>query len=87
MLVLRAVPTESVSEGLSVQRLSPARGLRNLRANVFTLGEGAMSRHFHRQQEEVYLVRDGTAPIDVDERQFTVGEREVPAVPPAPGIG
>jgi mannose-6-phosphate isomerase-like protein (cupin superfamily) len=82
MKVVRAVPTESLSEKLSVQRLSPALGLRNLRASVFTLAEGAMSRHLHREQEEVYLVLDGTAMIDVDERQFKVGEREVLAVPP-----
>ena len=82
MKVVRAAPTEAVSEKLSVQRLSPALGLSNLRANVYTLAEGAMSRHLHREQEEVYLVLDGTAMIDVDERQFKVGEREVLAVPP-----
>ena len=38
----------------------------DLRANVFTLAEGSMSRHLHREQEEVYLVLDGTAMIDVD---------------------
>ena len=81
MKVVRAVPTESVSEKLSVQRLSEALGVRNMRANVFTLGEGAMSRHLHRQQEELYLVLDGTAMIDVDDRQFKVGEREALAVP------
>jgi len=29
-----------------------------VRANVFTLAEGSMSRHVHRKQEEVYLVLD-----------------------------
>ena len=81
MKVLRAVPTESLSEKLSVQRLSDALGVRNLRVNVFTLAEGSMSKHLHRDQEEVYLVLDGTALIDVDEEQFRVGEREVLAVP------
>jgi mannose-6-phosphate isomerase-like protein (cupin superfamily) len=82
MKVVRAVPTEGLSEKLSVQRLSDGLGLRNMRANVFTLAEGAMSRHLHREQEEVYLVLDGMAMIDVDDRQFKVGEREVLAVPP-----
>jgi mannose-6-phosphate isomerase-like protein (cupin superfamily) len=82
MKAVSAVPTESVSEKLSVQRLSETLGVRNLRVNVFTLAEGSMSRHMHREQEEVYLVLDGTAMIDVDERQFKVGEREVLAVPP-----
>lgn len=82
MKVVRVVPTQSLSEKLSVGRLSPALGLNNLRANVFTLAEGAMSRHLHREQEEVYLVLDGTAMIDVDDQQLKVGEREVLAVPP-----
>ena len=81
MKVVRAVPTESISEELSVQRLSEALGVRNLRANVFTLAEGSMSKHLHREQEEVYLVLDGPAMIDVDQEQFKVGEREALAVP------
>jgi len=48
MNVVSAAPTESISEKLSVQRLSKALGLHNLRANVFTLAEGALSRHVHR---------------------------------------
>ena len=56
MKVVRAVPTESLSEQLSVQRLSAPLGLHQMRANVFTLAEGSMSRHMHREQEEVYLV-------------------------------
>lgn len=55
--------------------------MRNLRANVFTLAEGSMSKHMHREQEEVYLVLDGTAMINVDQEQFKVGEREALAVP------
>ena len=81
MKVVRAVPTETISEKLSVQRLSEALGARHLRANVFTLAEGAMSRHMHREQEEVYLVLDGRAMIDVDGEQLLVGEREALAVP------
>jgi mannose-6-phosphate isomerase-like protein (cupin superfamily) len=82
MRVVSAVPTESISEKLSVQRLSEALGLSKLRANVFTLAEGSMSSHMHREQEEVYLVLDGTAMIDVDDQQFKVEEREALAVPP-----
>jgi uncharacterized cupin superfamily protein len=67
MKVVRAVATESVSEKLSVRRLSEALGVRNLRANVFTLAEGSMSKDMHREQEEVYLVLDGSAMIDVDQ--------------------
>jgi len=81
MNVVRAVPTETISEKLSVQRLSDALGARQLRANVFTLAEGSMSRHMHREQEELYLVLDGKALIDVDDAQFMVGEREALAVP------
>jgi mannose-6-phosphate isomerase-like protein (cupin superfamily) len=81
MKVVRAVPTESLSEKLSVQRLGDALGVRNLRVNVFTLAEGSLSKHLHREQEEVYLVLDGTALIDIDEEQFKVGEREALAVP------
>jgi mannose-6-phosphate isomerase-like protein (cupin superfamily) len=81
MNVVRAVPTEALSEKLSVQRLREALGVRHLRANVFTLAEGSMSRHLHREQEEVYLVLDGRAMIDVDGRQLLVGEREALAVP------
>jgi mannose-6-phosphate isomerase-like protein (cupin superfamily) len=79
--VVRAVPTEPVTEKLSDRRLSEALGARHLRANVFALAEGSMSRHLHREQEEVYLVLDGTAMIEVDAEQLIVGEREALAVP------
>lgn len=81
MKVVRVVPTEAVSEQLSVQYLSEALGVTHLRANVFTLAEGSMLRHLHREQEEVYLVLDGTALIDVDDEPFLVREREALAVP------
>jgi mannose-6-phosphate isomerase-like protein (cupin superfamily) len=81
MRVVRAVPNESVSEQLSVQRLSEALGVRSVRANVYALAEGSISKHMHREQEEIYLVLEGTAMIDVDERRFKVGEREALAVP------
>jgi mannose-6-phosphate isomerase-like protein (cupin superfamily) len=81
MQVVRAVPTASISAKLSVQRLSEALGVRNLRADVFALAEGSMSKHMHREQAEVYLVLDGAAMIDVDQEQSKVGEREALAVP------
>ncbi len=81
MNVVRAVPTQSLSEQLSVQRLSAPLDLHQMKANVFTLAEGSMSRHMHREQEELYLVLDGTAMFDVDGHQLKVGEREALAVP------
>jgi uncharacterized cupin superfamily protein len=86
MKVVRAVPTESISEELSVQRLSEALGVRNLRANVFTLAECSMSKHLHREQEEVYLVLDGPAMIDVDQEQFKVGARGPGGARRAPAV-
>lgn len=80
--VVRAVPVEALSEQLSVQRLSEALGLQAMRANVYTLAEGAMLRHLHREQEELYLVLDGTAEVEVDGVVHRVGEREALAVPP-----
>ena len=81
MDVVHAVPIESLSEKLSVQRLSDVLELSQMRANVYTLAEGSMLRHLHREQEEFYLVLDGTAMIDVDEARYKVGERDALAVP------
>ena len=81
MDVVHAAPTESLSEKLSVQRLSERLGLTQMRANVFTLAEGSMSRHLHREQEELYVVLDGTAMVDVDEQHVKLGERDALAVP------
>jgi mannose-6-phosphate isomerase-like protein (cupin superfamily) len=81
MDVVHAAPTESLSEKLSVQRLSDRLGLTQMRANVFTLAEGSMSRHLHREQEELYVVLDGTAMVDVDEAHVRLGERDAVAVP------
>jgi len=78
---VRAVPTESLSEKLSVQRLGDRLGLTQMRANVFTLAEGSMSRHLHREQEELYVVLDGTAMLDVDGEHVKLGERDALAVP------
>ncbi len=82
MDVVHAVPTEGLSEKLSVQRLGEKLGLTHMRANVFTLAEGSMSRHMHREQEELYVVLDGTAMIDVDEEHHKLGERDAIVVPP-----
>ncbi len=81
MEIVHGVPTEAVSEKLSVQRLSDKLGLTQMHANVFTLAEGSMSRHLHREQEELYVVLDGTAMIDVDEARYKLGERDALAVP------
>jgi mannose-6-phosphate isomerase-like protein (cupin superfamily) len=79
--VVRIAPVEQVSEQLSVARLSAALGMQNLRANVYSLAEGAMSEHMHRTQEELYIVLEGTAMIDVDGARHRVGPREAIAVP------
>jgi mannose-6-phosphate isomerase-like protein (cupin superfamily) len=81
MDVVHAVPTESLSEKLSVQRLSDRLELTHMRANVYTLAEGSMLRHLHREQEELYVVLDGTAMVDVDEARHKLGERDALAVP------
>lgn len=81
MKVVHATPTQSVAEHLSVQHLTDALGARNLCANVWTLAEGSMTRHLHREQEELYLVLDGTAEILVDDATFKLGERDALAVP------
>jgi mannose-6-phosphate isomerase-like protein (cupin superfamily) len=80
MDVVHAVPTESLSEKLSVQHLSDGLELTQMRANVYTLAEGSMLRHLHREQEELYVVLDGTAMIDVDKARYKVGERDALAV-------
>jgi mannose-6-phosphate isomerase-like protein (cupin superfamily) len=82
MDVVHAVPTENLSEKLSVQRIGDKLGLTQMRANVFTLAEGSMLRHLHREQEELYVVLDGTAMIDIDEAHHKLGERDALVVPP-----
>jgi quercetin dioxygenase-like cupin family protein len=76
MKAVRAVPVDTVSEQVHVKRLTDDLGARNLRANVWSLAEGAqMRRHRHREQEELYLVLAGDAEI------------EVVSAPPVPGDG
>ncbi len=81
MNVVHAAPTDKVSDTLSVKRLTDELGATNLRANIFTVAEGSMMKHVHREQEELYLVLDGTAAIMVDGVSFKLGERDALAVP------
>ncbi len=82
METVHAAPTESLSEKLSIQRLGDKLALTQMRANVYTLAEGSMLGHLHREQEELYVVLDGTAMLDVDEARYKLGERDALAVPP-----
>ena len=82
MDIVHVAPTESVSEKLSVRHLTDELDLTQMRANVFTLAEGSMTRHAHREQEELYVILDGTAMMDVDEARYKLGERDALAVPP-----
>ena len=82
MRVVHVTPTQQVSDQISVKRLTDELGAENLRANVFTVAEGAMTKHVHREQEELYLVLAGTAEITVDGTVFKLGERDALAVPP-----
>ena len=81
MKVVHAVPTETVSEHLSIQRLTDLLGAEKLRANVWTMAEGSGLRHSHREQEELFLVLDGTAQIEADGTIFKLGERDALVVP------
>lgn len=81
MKVAHCAPNETVNEKLSVQRLGAALETQNLRANVFTLAEGSMSRHLHREQEELYVVLEGTALVEVNDEPHRLGERDALAVP------
>lgn len=79
--VVHAVPTEVVSEQVSVQRIGDMGGAENLRANVWTVNEGSQLRHTHREQEELYLVLEGTAQIEAGGRLYKLGERDLVVVP------
>ena len=81
MKVVRGVPTERVSEQLSVKRLTEELGAEKLCANVWTLAEGSMVKHLHREQEELYLVLEGSAQITVDGTIHKLDERDTIAVP------
>jgi mannose-6-phosphate isomerase-like protein (cupin superfamily) len=79
--VVHAVPTEVVSEQVSVQRVGEMAGAAKLRANVWTLNEGSQLKHAHREQEELYLVLDGVGQMLVDGATYRLGERDAIVVP------
>jgi len=81
MKVIHAMPTEIVSEQVSVQRVADLLGAEKLRANVWTVAEGSQLRHAHREQEELYLVLDGTAQLEVSGTTYRLGERDALVVP------
>ena len=81
MNVVHAAPTDTVSEQLSVKRLTDELGATKLRVNVWTLAEGSMLRHTHREQEELYVVLDGTMGMTVDGEMHKLGERDAVLVP------
>jgi mannose-6-phosphate isomerase-like protein (cupin superfamily) len=81
MKVVHGVPTETVSEQLSIQRMADMLGAEKLRANMWTLAEGSGLRHSHREQEELFLVLDGTAQIEAEGTIFKLGERDALVVP------
>ncbi len=85
MNVVHAAPTDLVSEQLSVKRLTDELGATKLRANVWTLAEGTMLKHTHREQEELYLVLDGVMQLEVEGTLHRLGERDAAVVPAGAG--
>jgi mannose-6-phosphate isomerase-like protein (cupin superfamily) len=81
MKVMRTVPTQPVSEQLSVQRLSDDLGTEKMHVNVWMLAEGSMMKHMHHEQEELYLVLEGVAAMEVDGVTYELRERDVLSVP------
>jgi len=81
MNVVHAMPTELISEKLSVKKMSDELGSEKLRANVWTLAEGSMLKHLHREQEELYLVLEGSAQVVVDGTIHKLDERDALCVP------
>ena len=79
--VVHGAPTEVVTEQVSVQRIGDRGGAENLLANVWTVNEGAQVRHAHQAQEELYMVLEGTAQMEVDEAVYKLGERDTLVVP------
>lgn len=80
--VIHITPTEVVSEQISVQRVGDLCGAKKLRTNVWTIAEGSLVRHSHREQEELYVVLDGVGLLEADGRTFKLGERDAAVVPP-----
>jgi mannose-6-phosphate isomerase-like protein (cupin superfamily) len=81
MKIVHITPTETVSEQLSVQRVADMTGAQKLRANVWTLAEGSMLRHTHREQEELYVILDGVAQMQAGDATYKLGERDAVTVP------
>ena len=81
MNVVHGTPTQQVSEQLSKQPFTDELGLTQMRANVWTIAEGAMMKHAHREQEELYFVLDGVGQIEIDGEVVAIGERDAIVVP------
>jgi len=79
--VVHGAPTEVVTEQVSVQRVGDRGGAEHLLANVWTVNEGSLVRHTHRTQEELYMVLEGTAQLEVDGTTYKLGERDTIVVP------
>jgi mannose-6-phosphate isomerase-like protein (cupin superfamily) len=79
--VVHITPTEVVSEQISVQRVGDLCGAQKLRTNVWTVAEGSLVRHSHREQEELYVILDGVALLEADGKTFKLGERDAAVVP------
>jgi mannose-6-phosphate isomerase-like protein (cupin superfamily) len=81
MKIVHAAPTDHVSEQISVKRLTDELGATKLHANVWMVAEGSMMKHLHREQEELYIVLDGTAVVSIDGAEHKLGERDTISVP------
>ena len=87
MNVVSAVPSQPVTDQLSVQPVGDLAGAEKLRANVWTLapGEWSWGRHAHTEQEELYLILDGRLRIEAGGEAVELGAREALVVPA--GVG
>jgi uncharacterized cupin superfamily protein len=87
MKIVSTVPSQQVTEQLSVQPVADLAGAEKLRANVWTLAPGDWSwgRHAHREQEELYLVLAGRLRIEAGGETVELDAREAVVVPA--GVG
>ena len=83
MNIISAVPSQQVTEQLSVQPVADLAGAQKLRANVWTLAPGDWSwgRHAHREQEELYLVLDGRLRVEAGGDVAELVSRDAVVVP------
>ena len=80
--VVHAVPTEVVSEQVSVQRVGEMAGATNLRANVWTLNEGSqLQARAPRAGGAVPGARAAWGSSQVDGATYRLGERDAIVVP------